>query len=61
MDSKILNDKVLLRLDEVAQILRVSKSSIYRLIKDGEIRSVKVGGATRVFSESVKVFLRIAG
>ncbi len=60
MDSKILKDKVLLRPDEVAQVLRVSKSSIYRLIKDDKIKSVMVGGAMRIFSDSVKIFLQIA-
>jgi len=61
MDSKILQDKVLLRPDEVAQVLLVSKYTIYRMIKDDKIRSVRVGGSMRVFSESVKTFLRIAG
>ncbi|MBW2607713.1 MAG: helix-turn-helix domain-containing protein [Deltaproteobacteria bacterium] len=60
MDSKILKDKILLRPDEVAQVLRVSKYSIYRLIKEDRIRSVKVGGSMRIFSESVKMFLDLA-
>ena len=33
----------LLRVDEVADQLAVSTSSVYRLIQSGEIRSVKLG------------------
>lgn len=61
MDSnKLLKRKVLLRPDEVAAILRISKSSIYRRIKKGELRSVRVGGSTRVFADSVRMFLEKA-
>jgi excisionase family DNA binding protein len=33
--------------DEVAQYLRVSRSTVYRLLRDGEVPASKVGGYWR--------------
>ncbi len=44
--------KVLLRIDEAADALSISRSTAYELIRVGAIRSVHVGRALRVpFSE----------
>ncbi len=39
---------LLLRPEEVARALRISRSKVYELIRAGELRSVKIGGARRV-------------
>lgn len=41
----------LLTIPEVAEILRLSKPSVYRLMASGQLKSVKVGGRT-LFKES---------
>lgn len=41
----------LYRVDELSRIWRVSKSSIYRRIREGELQSIKLGG-TRLVSRS---------
>jgi len=44
--------KVLLRIDEAADALSISRSTAYELIRAGAIRSVHIGRALRVpFSE----------
>lgn len=39
---------LLLRVSETAELLSVSRSTAYRLIRTGELPSLKVGGVTRV-------------
>lgn len=47
--------KKLLRPDEAASLLGVSKWTIYRWVDEGRLRATKVGpGALRVFAESVE-------
>lgn len=46
---------------EVAKILRVSKSKIYRMMQLGEIRSVKFGRTSRVSLEDLQNFIRNHG
>ena len=41
----------LYRVSEAAEILRISRPSIYRLWKSGKVKPIKVGGRT-VFPES---------
>lgn len=41
-------------LNEVADILRVSRRTIYRYIKMGKLKAVKVHGQWRVSSEEIK-------
>lgn len=41
----------LFRIEELSRIWRVSKSSIYRRIREGELQSIKLGG-TRLVSRS---------
>ncbi len=47
----------LLSIDEVAQFLRVSESSVYRLVRTGDLARVKVGGRTLFEPEAVRDFL----
>ncbi len=47
--------KRLLRAEEAATFLGVSKWTIYRWIEDGRLRATKVGpGCLRIFSESIE-------
>jgi excisionase family DNA binding protein len=46
-----------LTVNEVADLLRVSSMTIYRLIKDGEIAAVRVGKSYRLREDDVDAFL----
>lgn len=47
--------KTLLRPDEAAGLLKVSRWTIYRWIQEGRIEATKVGkGAIRVFGHSIE-------
>ena len=47
-------EKTLLRPDEVAQLLRVSRWTVYRWLAEGKIAGTKLGkGTIRVFKRSV--------
>ncbi len=51
-------EKRLLRPDEVAAFLSVSKWTIYRWVEEGRLRATKVGpGCLRIFSDSVEVLV----
>ena len=53
---------MLLNINEVARdYLRVSRSTVYRLIEQGEIRSVKVRGCTRVSEQEISLFIESNG
>jgi len=42
---------------EVADLLRVSSMTVYRLIKSGELRAVRVGKAYRILEEDVDAYV----
>ena len=42
------NEKLLLRVGEVSQVLGLSRGAVYALILDGSIPSVKIGRSRRV-------------
>jgi excisionase family DNA binding protein len=42
---------------DVASLLRVSKRTVYRLRKSGELRAVRIGRAVRVPADSLACFL----
>lgn len=50
-------DKLLYTVDEVAEMLSVSKMTIYRLFGTGELDSVKIGKSRRIPREAVVKFL----
>jgi excisionase family DNA binding protein len=39
----------LLTVDEATKLLKISKSSVYEMVKDGRMPSVKLPGVRRVF------------
>ncbi|WP_018023205.1 helix-turn-helix domain-containing protein [Corynebacterium ulceribovis] len=42
---------------EVAEIMRVSKMTVYRLVHSGELPAVRVGRSFRVHDSAVKEYL----
>lgn len=49
--------EALLSLDEVAQVLRISESGVYRLVRSGELPRVKVGNRTLFEPHAVRAFI----
>jgi excisionase family DNA binding protein len=49
--------KLLYTVEEVAEMLSVSRHTIYKLVKDGELESVKVRGARRVLAEALEAYV----
>ena len=47
----------LLTVGEVAATMRVSNMTVYRLIKSGELRAVRVGKAYRILEDDVDAYL----
>jgi excisionase family DNA binding protein len=45
--------KLLLRVEEVAQLLEIGRTRVYHLIASGELASVKIGGSRRVPTAAV--------
>jgi excisionase family DNA binding protein len=45
---------------EVAQLMRVSKMTVYRLVHSGELSAVRVGRSFRVPEHAVHTYLREA-
>ena len=48
----------ILKVDEVAAYLRISRSSAYDLIKRGELPVVRVGGRIRITRHAIEDMLR---
>lgn len=44
-------------LDEVADILKVTKRTLYNYVKDGKLPAVKMGKYWRVSQESLQAFI----
>jgi len=59
-DERILNTKILLRPDEAARILGISKRTVYNLYYNGRISAVKIRGSLRIRSESIRRLLEEA-
>lgn len=47
----------LLTVDEVAAILRVSRMTVYRLIRNGQLPAVRVGRGYRIKAYAVEKYL----
>ena len=43
---------------EVAELLRVSSMTVYRLIKAGELRAARIGKSYRISEEDVDAYLQ---
>ena len=47
----------LIRPDQAASILSVSKRTIYRMVEDGDLPCIKVRGALRITAEGLEKYL----
>lgn len=47
----------LLGINDIVELLRISESGVYRLVRRGELTSVKVGGRTRFEPSAVRAFI----
>jgi excisionase family DNA binding protein len=47
----------LLRVSEVAEQLAVREKTVYRLIRDGELRAIRVGGRFRIEPEALADYI----
>lgn len=47
------------KLDEVAQVLKVTRRTIYNYVKDGKLPAVKVGSQWRVTDQALRDFLSL--
>jgi excisionase family DNA binding protein len=50
-------EPLLLRVDEAAEALAISRTKVYELMASGELESVKLGRARRVPTEALRDFL----
>lgn len=46
-----------LKVTELAEALRVGRSAAYQLVREGEIRSIRVGRAIRIPAEALDEYL----
>jgi len=53
-----LSDATFMTVAEVAQMMRVSKMTVYRLVHNGELPAVRVGRSFRVREEDANEYLR---
>ena len=57
-DGINFSDVQFLTVAEVADLMRVSKMTVYRLVHNGELPAVRVGRSFRVPEEAVQEYLR---
>ena len=50
----------LLTVQEVAEVMRVSRMTVYRLIRAGQLKAVRVGRNYRVREEDLSAYLRLS-
>ena len=55
--AQSMSDSRFMTVQEVADLMRVSSMTVYRLIKGGELRAVRVGRSFRVREDDVNAFL----
>ena len=58
--QQLLENRVLLRPDEVAAVIGKSKETVYRLVRSGGLEAVK-SGHLRITSESVRRHIGLVG
>lgn len=55
--AEITIEKALLTINEVAKLLNISKFTVYRMLKDGEIQATKIRGSIRIFGDSLEGYI----
>lgn len=54
--SVVAGDQLLLTVPEAAKLLSLSRSTVYELMKRGDLPAVKIGGARRIPADSLDAF-----
>lgn len=60
MNTNFENLPLILTVDEITKVLRVSRNTAYELVRSGKIRSVKVGRTYRIPKAAVDEYLNAA-
>ena len=47
----------ILTVEELCEVLRIGKNTAYKLLKNGEIKSIKIGKVYKIPKKSVKKYL----
>ncbi len=50
-------DQILFRVEDSAKLLDVSRATLYELIRDGRIESVKIGRSRRITREALERYV----
>lgn len=58
IEGKLMTEIKLLKKFEVAKILNVSMPTLLKIIRNGELKVVKVGDMERISSEEVNKYLK---
>ncbi len=53
MEGRVMNEKLLYRVNEVAADLSLSRSTVYALVRSGVLPSVRIGGSRRIRGEDL--------
>lgn len=61
MNERIKEGEKLLKLKEAQEYLRVSRSTVLRMIAKGEIKAYKVGGMLRFYERDLKAVIKCKG
>lgn len=51
-------DRKAYKLNEVAQTLGLGRTTIYKLLREGELRKIKIGATTLIPAESLDALLQ---
>lgn len=52
-----MEDKLLYKVADVAQVLSLSRTKVYELVRSGELPSVRIGGSRRVRGEDLSRYV----
>jgi len=59
LNSKTISPEQMLEANEVAGILNVSSPLVYRLIRQGKLRAVRIGHSVRIRASDLSLFITI--
>jgi excisionase family DNA binding protein len=56
-EIKVVQERMLLRPEEVARSLAIGRTAVFELIRTGELRSVKIGKSRRIPADAVAEYV----
>jgi excisionase family DNA binding protein len=56
--SNISSDRLAFRVDEFCAVTRISRSTLYKLMREGKIRTVRVAGRRLIPAEAARALLQ---